>query len=422
MDLTTLFSKEVVSKAIAKLKGKKFKKSFVDLKRFTRKEEKQTTSFYKYLDKLNIDEYLDSLKSYELAPFKGLRIEKSNNKYRPLLIPQHKDRVVFAASFPIIRDLISPKLKIYNALGLGLSKRTRTSRYSNEVRNVLREIAASINSGKYDFIVKLDFKDFFSTIDRDLLQSNLQPYFKSEKENKLLELVYASFNNRIEADPQFWGTFGDLKLKKLGIPQGLAYSPLLASFYATQLDEAVYNIRRIKSYRYLDDMIILAADAESSHEAYEHIKEESEKMKLKLHPLEEDSKTQIINIKERNFDFLGITISQDGLIISEKAGKKFKSIFESEIFNNSLIETQEFQEIKDVYANYGRGWAKYYQYMCPDDFERIRHDINQYLIDYINKHKKRKKFMGQKIFVLPPPNIYKIVSKRWDTQKLKQRD
>jgi hypothetical protein len=201
-----------------------------------------------------------------------------------------------------------------------------------------------------------------------------------------------------------------LDLKNTGIPQGLSYSPLLASFYALELDDCVEGRQNSKSYRYLDDMVILCRTEEELNDVYEQIEIISKKLDLVLHPLgSDDKKTKKVNTVTESFEFLGVDINKDGIHISKDSIKSFKNRFTNEIINDkTLIDFPN--DVKDVYKNFAGGWSNHYKNVCPDHYNEVKKEIEKYLKDYIEKdnHRVRSDFFKNERLTLEKPFI-KIV-------------
>ena len=391
MNLQSLLTQEQIAGAFKSLRRKVFRKNFSELKRFSGTEERRLNELGEYRKKTSVENFYNKeLKSFSFQPYSGLKIRKPNGKYRPLLIPSPKDRVVLSAVFPKVRNILKPLLEKHNALGLGIKKEKDTT----ECKRVLTEIQQSLKNGHAQYVLKLDFKDFFSSIDRCILLKRLSKTFKGKEQRALFRFIKASIENKIEADADFHGTFGHLKLRTTGIPQGLSYSPFLSSFYALPLDKITNRIKDCKSFRYLDDMIVLSKNERQAKKVYGLIKSQSEKLKLKLHPLEVGSKTQLLDIDKNKFEFLGIGISKDSLFIPDDAVKEFKNTFEREIINTAIITKFRFEEVTKAYKSFAGGWVNHYKSICPDNFAVIEKEIITYLDQYIEKHRTRKSILN----------------------------
>jgi hypothetical protein len=164
LDLSTVFTQKDISEAIQALSKKKYKKNFSELKRFSFTQEKKETELGEYLKRLNENDYVSRLNRFTFKPYTGIKILKKSGKSRPLLVPKPKDRIVLASSFIKIRNILEDELASRRALGLGLNKKDKKSKKETaECRIVLENILNDISQG-YIHVLKLDFKDFFSSI------------------------------------------------------------------------------------------------------------------------------------------------------------------------------------------------------------------------------------------------------------------
>jgi retron-type reverse transcriptase len=394
VNLQLLLTEKQVSDSYKKLKRKKYRKNFSDLKRFSDLEQRHLNALGEYLKQINSGTFFKTeLKRFSFSPYSGLKIKKANGKPRPLLIPSPKDRIVLTAIFPRVRIALESDLKKYNALGLGI----KSTEEVTECKRVLSAIQKQLKDGDVRFVLKLDFKDFFSSIERSILLRKLGRHFKGLDQRRVYRLIKQSIENKIEADADFHGTFGNLHLRTRGVPQGLSYSPLLASFYALPLDKKVISISGCKGYRYLDDMIILAKTEVQAKRAFNSIDTLSKKLKLNLHPLKEGSKTQLLDIHKLSFEFLGIGISTERLFIPKEAVEDFKKTFEREIVNKEIVGKYDFKYVMKAYREFAGGWVNHYKNLCPEHFEEVQKELLVYLDGYIEKHRNRKtigKFFG----------------------------
>lgn len=95
--------------------------------------------------------------------------------------------------------------------------------------------------------LKLDIKQFFASVDHQILLNLIRREVKDEKIIRLIENVINSFN------------LGSEPLK--GIPLGNLTSQIFANIYLNELDQFVKHELKVKYYlRYADDFVILNPD------------------------------------------------------------------------------------------------------------------------------------------------------------------
>ncbi|MFM2357451.1 MAG: hypothetical protein RJA61_188 [Candidatus Parcubacteria bacterium] len=387
IDLTKIFSKEEIGKAVKALSSpaKQFRKNYLPTHRYVSCEE--LNALGNYLKDFDLDAYYSSLESYSLHKYKGVSIEKKNGKFRPLLVPHPSDRIVFTAAFKPVRKVLEAELLKRSALGIGVVKDKK------QVEQTLKSIRREIVAGKH-FVLCLDFKDYFSSINRKRLLISLSKKFQSKKEKALYDLVKRSIHNKISMNEEFVEKFSTLSLEKTGIPQGLAYSPLLASYYGLRLDDVVERVSGkidVMGYRYLDDMIILAKSVNDLNLIYKEICNEASKMQLTLHPLEPGSKTKIVDATKEKFDFLGIYFNTDSAYVPEKAVEKFKEVLMREILNEKTV-FYDVDLVKKRFINFVKGWRNYYKTHAREHYlQVVRPELGVWLEKYMTKKRKHKK-------------------------------
>lgn len=401
INLHSLFSYEEFKKAFGRLKKKnKFRQTSVDFGLKNRYSEHSTlNSLGKFIQKhsdAGFDSLYASLNDYVLKPYRGIAILKKNGKYRPLLVPTPTDRLVFLAALPRIKKVVYERLLKYSALGVGVKDAK-----SLKPTAVSSKIFDNIKDKKTRYVLALDFQDFFSTIRRDKLREKLKRVLSKTNEKDLLNLLALSINNPIESDDLFKEKFVHLNLDKSGIPQGLAYSPLLASFFATSLDAIVKQETSVVSYRYLDDMVIIGTNRRNLLKIYRRIKTYSAKLGLKLHKLGEKTKILPVILPTDSFDFLGISFSKNGKHIPNSAVEKFMRVIKTEIFTSQGLKISP-NMVKTVFRDYVLGWKQYYSSICPEHYQEIKPRLVTDIKTHMLKKRlwKRLYFSDEKLFSL----------------------
>lgn len=374
------------------LKRKKKYKDFVISQyplRYVERSERAENQLKKFLDtkvhtKENRLEFYESLENYKFDPYVAIAIEKGKNtgKFRPLLVPSPKDRLVFDALLPKYYELLHEELSKRKLLGLGLIKKQRISDLVKEMYNIY------IKNG-YTFALTIDYSAFFSSIDRTLLLSKLE-LLKGDKE--LVSILYTLINNQITNGKEVQEKT-NIDILDCGIPQGLSFSPLLACFYALEVDDIYLNYPSVIGYRYIDDIVIFGKDEKSLRDVFSKILLKSEELKIKVHPLDvEGSKTELKDLLVSSITFLGVDISETSLAIGSIKFEKFLEIISKEIFTLKVIHQKNTADIKKVYFNFVRGWLNHYEDIVDNPVE-LHQYLDSIIYDkYFRKQKIRKRF------------------------------
>jgi len=113
-----------------------------------------------------------------------------------------------------------------------------------------------------------------------------------------------------------------------GIPRGASLSPRLGAFYLLELDRRLESLE-VKYFRYMDDILILAATRWKLRKAIRELNRTFDGLKLAKHP----DKTAMGRM-ERGFDFLGYHFQPPGISLATqtlaKCASKALRLYEQE--------------------------------------------------------------------------------------------
>ena len=240
------------------------------------------------------------------------------NIYDPKLRHIHKaqvhDRIIHHAVVSILEPIFDETF-IYDSYSCRVNKGTH--RAVKRLFRLVRKV--SKNYRKDCFILKLDIKKFFESVDHAILLSIIKRKIKDEDLLWLLGNILKSFS------------------KGKGIPIGNLTSQLFANIYLNELDQFVKHRLKVRYYlRYADDFVILGSDLNKL------IKHTSilavflrDNLNLDLH-----SKKIIIRKYTRGIDFLGYVVLPHYRLPRAKTRrrvfKKLKEKVNSSSFEQSL--------------------------------------------------------------------------------------
>lgn len=169
-----------------------------------------------------------------------------------------------------------------------------------DVQNAMKKCQKEY--GEY-YILKMDIKKYFQSIDKDILMNIIK---RKIKDQDIIWLIKQTlFNKRSEP----------------GIPIGNLSSQLFANLYYNETDQFIKHILKVRYYfRYMDDSIILMKDKES----LKKVRLEIEDFIHNNLNLEFNSKTNVFKNKQ-GINFCGYKINEYRLKIRDKGKRKVKN-------------------------------------------------------------------------------------------------
>lgn len=266
-------------------------------------------------------------KIWKPEPYLRISIPKKDNEKRKLGLLCIKDKIVQQA----LKLLIEPRFErifVKNSYGY---------RPDKEHTRAIKFARFCCQNKKYPFILRLDIDNYFDTINHEILFRRTRSLITDEEILRLVQLCIkmGMVNKRLK-----WDEITE------GIPQGAVLSPLLANYYLHSFDQFILS--RTKMYvRYADDFIICC---ETREQAEALLKEGTLflEQRLKLHLNE----PLISEIKD-GFEFLGITLDNKKLSISEKKKEDLHQKIKELDWDNRNFTTkglESLQGIRNYYA------------------------------------------------------------------------
>ena len=328
--------------------------------------------------------------SYFPPPVKELEIAKKDGSSRKLGIPTISDRV----GQMVVKMLIEPRLEaVFSPNSYGY----RPKRNAHQALTKVRE-----NCWKTDWVIDLDIKGFFDTIDHNKLMLAVE---KHVHEN----WVKLYIKRWLEV-PVITAS-GKLTQKQgKGTPQGGVISPLLANLF---LHYAIdiwleQTDKNVAFTRYADDVILHCNTKDQAEQILNLVDQRMESVGLELHP----QKTKIVYCRDYRrkgkyprvkFDFLGYSF-QPRTAYSKKRKRLFIgydcaiSISSRKRIADKLealnVHKLTFKSIVGVaqYLNpMIRGWVRYYGKFKMYELTKVFRLLSKRLVWWARKRYKRYK-------------------------------
>lgn len=291
---------------------------------------------------------------YTPRPVMICEIPKPGKKEkRRLEIPCMIDRMILYAMQLVLSEYYEPQF----------SKNCYGFRKGKGCLDALKKGIDYVNSGT-DVVIDLDIRKFFDTVDHKCL---FQLLGRSVTDETLLTLI----RNYVEARIKYGK--GKIGVKKIGISQGAAISPLLANIYLNELDQYLER-KNIDFVRYADDMAVFCHTRDEAQDILDGIKEFiQQKLKLSLN----EEKTQICRPCEMNFLGYAFVMRPDktyALGVSSKAKERAYSQIYSILMDESISAEEVFEKL----GAFNRGWINYYGQAEKSEMILFMDEIAQY--------------------------------------------
>lgn len=329
--------------------------------------------------------------SYQPPAVREKRIPKGNGKERKLGIPTILDRVAQQVIRAELEPLLDP---LFHEDSYGYRPR-------RSAQNALAKCVERTRKKRY--VLDLDIKAFFDTIDHDKLIEMLSAY--TDKQHVLMYC-------RRWLEAQTLTSEGEFVDRGEGTPQGGVISPLLANLYLHEAFDLWMQTTfpKIEFERYADDIVVHTASQAQSEFLLDRIKSRLSEYNLTL----SEEKTKIVYcwnsrlpVRSREeigqeFDFLGFTFKprymrrKDGSScfwgfwpgISAKSRKRIGTELRELAFHE--WQSLTLREVSSRLSPRIRGWLGYFSQYSPREIAPVMAQLNTRLMKWV-----RKKFKFQ---------------------------
>jgi len=253
--------------------------------------------YQKYLAD-NIQALHDALENntYEHSVYEPFLI--CDPKQRQIHKATVRDRLVHQAIVSVIEPLFEKRF-IYDSYSCRIGKGTHAG--VERLGLFLRQ--ASYNNTTKVYVLKCDVRQFFASIDHEILMKQIESKVDDEQTLQLLRTILLSHNAETGK----------------GIPLGNVTSQLFANIYLHELDWFMKQNLGIKHYlRYCDDFVVVSTDKAYLQSLIEPIRKFlMNKLKLELHPTKVS-----IHSWNQGVDFLGYVLRPYATSIRAKTRRR----------------------------------------------------------------------------------------------------
>ena len=273
-----------------------------------------------------------------------------------------KPREVWAANF---RDRIVHHL-VYNEISERFYRKFIKDTYScipergslNAVKTLRKYIEVVTDGHKRDcYYLKADIKNFFVSIDKDILFAELEKEVEEEWVLRLLrQIVYHDCRSKVYVKspkwkfdllPDYkslWNTDGSK-----GLPIGNLTSQFFSNVYLNVLDQYVKQHWHCKYYcRYVDDFVILDEDPQKLNEIHKDLTRFlKERLKLDLH-----QNKKSVNKVERGIDFVGFVEKPYRRVLRQKILRKVFKLVREQRKDKDWFTHEKLEKYKDSINSY----------------------------------------------------------------------
>ncbi len=288
-----------------------------------------------------------------------------NGKHRTLYIPPWEERIVDLLLYRLLNRRLhswfSPNSYAYRDRKFSLDT------CQTRIASVLRSVKGPL------YAVKRDIRDFFASIDHELLLKKLAALCDSD------DYLYRLLGQRVRFAYQ---ESGNLQIAEEGIPFGTSIACLLANIYLTAMDREIECIPEMHYFRYADDLLLLSTSREAAVHAAERVEHCLTNLKLQTKGshhanflLAEEAESDSFFVTTRTFRHLGLLFCKGGTVALSR--DKLHKV--QNLFRFAFRRKTRWKKEKDA-----RGRAQTLINIVADTIEKgIR---NVAILDYYLKH------------------------------------
>ncbi|MCX6399268.1 MAG: reverse transcriptase/maturase family protein [Propionibacteriales bacterium] len=235
---------------------------------------------------------------------------------------------------------------------------------------------SALRTHSYDTFVRIDVRDFYPSVDHDVLMTLLNARIKKAEVLRIIRRAIAT-PTAPDRSPR------PKALLTSGVPQGLSISNLLAEVYMRPVDLTMDAIPRISYHRFVDDILILCSSADAN-EADAKCRDALKAINLSAHASTAGGKSEIGQVVD-GFTYLGYVMSADRIGVRHSSIVRLESHLASIHANwyrdvtrgmNAALADQRFAWHRNlaitgcVFEGVANGWIQYFRQL--DDLTLLK--------------------------------------------------
>jgi RNA-directed DNA polymerase len=332
--------------------------------------------------------------SYRPGPVREVLIPKEGKPgaIRPLGISGFEDKIVQKMMQQILES-------IYEPIFLDCSYGFRPRRGCHDA---IKDLQHYLYDNEIQTVIDIDLKNFFGTIDHEILEGILK---EKIKDTKFMRYINRMFKAGVLAK-------GDLIMSDEGVPQGSICSPVLANVFAHYaidiwIEEMVKpNCKgKVRLFRYADDAIICCQYDGDAKRIREALVKRLGKYKLELNEektkqIPFDKRLVAQGIEQGTFDFLGFTFyvgkAHSGRIIPKlktKAKTMKAKLNKVKEWIKEIKDRKRLSQIWKTFIAKLRGHINYYGVSHnSENVSKFLHEAERIVFKWLNRRSQRKSF------------------------------
>jgi RNA-directed DNA polymerase len=332
--------------------------------------------------------------AYRPGPVREVLIPKEGKPgaTRPLGISGFEDKIVQKMMQQILESIYDP---IFLDCSYGF-------RPGLGCHDAIKDLQHYLYESEIQTVIDIDLKNFFGTIDHEILEDILK---EKIKDTKFMRYINRMFKAGVLSE-------GDLKMSDEGVPQGSCCSPILANIFAHYvidiwIEEMVKPRCKgdVRLFRYADDGIICCEYNEDANRIREALGKRLGKYKLKLN----EEKTKQIPFDKRlvaqgteqgTFDFLGFTFywgkAKSGRVIPKlktKAKTMRAKLNKVKEWIKIVKDRKPLKQIWKTFVAKLRGHVNYYGVSHnAENVSKFMNEAKYIVFKWLNRRSQRRSF------------------------------